>query len=118
MIAQTRALLQNSELQAAFDQHLDPRQPREPIHDQTAPFKLAKDPSKAERLDEVLYNLVEVCRILAVLLWPFIPQTAGKMFAQLGVPGTPHNFEAARWGVLGAGHNVGSPSALFPKKED
>jgi methionyl-tRNA synthetase len=44
--------------------------------DQTAPFKLAKDPSQAARLDEVLYNLAEACRILAVLLWPVIPETA------------------------------------------
>jgi methionyl-tRNA synthetase len=53
--------------------------------DHTAPFKLAKDPAKAERLDEVLYNLAEVCRILAVLLWPFLPGTAAKINAQLGL---------------------------------
>ena len=35
--------------------------------DQTAPFKLAKDPAQAKRLDEVLYNLAETCRVLAVL---------------------------------------------------
>jgi methionyl-tRNA synthetase len=118
VIAQTRALLQNNELQAALINIWTLVNRANQYIDQTAPFKLAKDPSKAERLDEVLYNLVEVCRILAVLLWPFIPQTAGKMFAQLGVPGTPQNFEAARWGVLGAGHNIGTPAPLFPKKED
>src|SRR5262249_53106320 len=36
--------------------------------DHTAPFKLAKEPSNAARLDEVLYNLAETCRVLAVLL--------------------------------------------------
>src|SRR5262245_60507190 len=50
--------------------------------DQTAPFKLAKDPTKAQRLDEVLYNLAEVCRVLAVLLSPFLPATATKIYVQ------------------------------------
>jgi methionyl-tRNA synthetase len=85
--------------------------------DQTAPFKLAKDPSKAERLDEVLYNLAEVCRILAVLLWPFLPGTAGKINEQLGLAGALDKFSGARWGGLAAGHSVGTPAPLFPRKE-
>ena len=85
--------------------------------DQTAPFKLAKDPSKAERLDEVLYNLAEVCRILAVLLWPFLPGTAGKINEQLGLAGAPDKFSGARWGGLVAGHSIGTPAPLFPRKE-
>ena len=85
--------------------------------DHTAPFKLAKDPSKAERLDEVLYNLAEVCRILAVLLWPFLPGTAGKIYAQLGVAGAPDKFSEARWGVLASGHAIGAPATLFPRKD-
>ncbi len=85
--------------------------------DKTAPFKLAKDPAQAQRLDEVLYNLVETCRILAVLLWPFIPQTAGKIFAQLNLPGVPDKFTAAEWGGLSAGHTIGDPAPLFPRKD-
>ncbi len=54
--------------------------------EQTAPFRLAKDPAQAERLDEVLYNLVEACRVLAVLLWPFLPGTAEKIYQQIGLP--------------------------------
>src|SRR5438105_9488071 len=68
--------------------------------DQTAPFKLAKDPAQAARLDEVLYNLAEVCRILAVLLWPFLPSTAEKINQQLGLTGVPDKFSAATWGGL------------------
>ena len=85
--------------------------------DQTAPFKLAKDPAKAERLDEVLYNLAEVCRILAVLLWPFLPGTATKINAQLGLTGAPDKFAGARWGGLAAGHTIGAPAPLFPRKD-
>ena len=71
--------------------------------DQTAPFKLAKDPAQAARLDEVLYNLAEVCRVLAVLLWPFLPGTATKIYAQLGLTGAPDRFSAAQWGKLPTG---------------
>ena len=66
--------------------------------DQTAPFKLAKDPAQAARLDEVLYNLGETCRVLAVLLWPFVPGTAEKIYAQLGLKTSPTIFTEASFG--------------------
>lgn len=85
--------------------------------DQTAPFKLAKDPSQSKRLDEVLYNLVEVCRILAVLLSPFIPDTAAKIYAQLGLGAAPERFSAAEWGQLPPDHVIGEIAPLFPRKD-
>lgn len=85
--------------------------------DQTAPFKLAKDPAQAKRLDEVLYNLVETCRILAVLLCPFLPTSAERMYAQLGLPGAPDRLAMAAWGGLIPGHKTGEPAALFPRKD-
>ncbi|MBI3853631.1 MAG: methionine--tRNA ligase [Verrucomicrobia bacterium] len=83
----------------------------------TEPFKLAKDPARAGRLDEVLYNLAESCRILAVLLWPFLPSTATKIYAQLGLSGSPDTFALAEWGGLQAGHTIGEVSPLFPRKD-
>jgi methionyl-tRNA synthetase len=68
-------------------------------------------------LDEVLYNLAEVCRILAVLLWPFLPSTATKINAQLGLAGAPDKFAAASWGGLTTGQTIGTPAPLFPRKE-
>ena len=85
--------------------------------DQTAPFKLAKDPSQAARLDEVLYNLAEVCRVLAVLLWPFIPATATKMFGQLGLAEAPDKMASASWGRLAPGHIIGQVAPLFPRRD-
>jgi methionyl-tRNA synthetase len=82
------------------------------------PFKMAKDPAQAKQLDDVLYNLTEVCRILAVLLWPFIPGTACKIYAQLGLSGEPSNFnKGVEWGVLAEGHKIGEPAPLFPRKD-
>ena len=85
--------------------------------DRTAPFKLAKDPAQATRLDEVLYNLVETCRVLAVLLHPFIPGTSEKIYAQLKICGEPEHWANAAWGGLVAGHTVGAPMPLFPRKD-
>lgn len=85
--------------------------------EQTRPFTLAKDPAQAARLDEVLYNLVEVCRVLAVLLWPFIPGTAEKIFAQLNLAESPGDWNLAAWGGLQPGHKVGAPVPLFPRKD-
>jgi methionyl-tRNA synthetase len=47
--------------------------------DQTAPFKLAKDPAQSGRLDEVLYNLAEICRIIAILIAPVLPDTSARI---------------------------------------
>ena len=85
--------------------------------DETAPFKLAKDPAQAARLDEVLYNLAESCRVLAVLLNPFLPGTSAKIYAQLNLTGTPDKLADATWGGLVAGHTIGEPAPLFPRKD-
>jgi methionyl-tRNA synthetase len=85
--------------------------------DQTRPFTLAKDPAKAAELDAVLYNLVESCRILAVLLTPFLPSSSVKILAQLGFEQTGSTVWDAKWGNLPAGHVVGEPLPLFPRKD-
>ena len=54
--------------------------------DETAPWVLAKDPEKADRLSEVLYNLTESISIGANLLAPFLPDTAKKVLVQLNAP--------------------------------
>ena len=85
--------------------------------EETRPFDLNKDPAQAARLDAVLYNLVETCRVLGVLLWPFIPGTAEKIYAQLKVCGEVDQWGATAWGGLLPGHTIGSAVPLFPKKE-
>jgi methionyl-tRNA synthetase len=85
--------------------------------DRTAPFKLAKDPAQAQRLEEVLYNLAECARILGVLIAPFLPRTSAAIFSQLGLPPTTLDFGAAAWGGLRPGHVIGEPAPLFPRKD-
>jgi methionyl-tRNA synthetase len=116
-IAETRTSLEQNQLQGALQAIWSLVNRANQYVDHTAPFKLAKDPAQAARLDEVLYNLAEVCRILAVLLWPFLPGSTTKIYGQLGLAGAPDKFSAAEWGGLAPGHTIGAPAPLFPRKE-
>ncbi|MBA3273198.1 MAG: class I tRNA ligase family protein, partial [Chthoniobacterales bacterium] len=82
----------------------------------TAPWKLAKDPERAETLDHVLYGLAESLRIIAVLTSPVLPAASVGILQQLNLPATP-TFEATEWGGLPDGHRVGKPVPLFPRIE-
>ena len=115
---ETLALLKQGRLQSALQSIWSLVNRANQYVDQTAPFKLAKDPTQASRLDEVLYNLAENCRILAVLLNPFLPGTSAKIYAQLGLAGLPDQLAYAAWGGLAAGHAIGDPAPLFPRKDE
>ena len=117
VVEETIANLRDNELQAALQNIWSLVFRANQYVDQTAPFKIAKDPAQAARLDEVLYNLCEACRVLAVLLWPFLPETSAKIYAQLGLRGSPDKFSEAAWGKLHAGQEIGEPAALFPRKD-
>ena len=52
--------------------------------DETTPWLLAKEEDKRDRLETVLYNLLEGIRTGAALLAPFIPETSDKIFQQIG----------------------------------
>jgi len=82
--------------------------------EQQAPWKLAKDPSRSEDLDAVLYHLAESLRLIAILIAPVLPRAAAGIFAQLNWSG-PLTLADARWGVLPDGHQLGRPTPLFPR---
>lgn len=80
--------------------------------DETMPWVLAKDEAQKPRLGTVLYNLLESIRFLAVLLQPFMPETAEKIFAQLNTDCKDYASLSA-FGGLHAGDKVGEPVPLF-----
>lgn len=91
----------------------------------SAPWTLAKrarqegDASAAGALDDVLYNLIELARLIGAYLHPLLPETAQRIAAQVNVP-PPADAgwrEQLRWGVLPAGTALPAPTPLFPKKE-
>lgn len=86
--------------------------------DETAPWILAKDPAQAERLQAVMYNLAEALRIIAILIAPFVPVTAPKIYEQLGLAKPESFFMAdAVWGKLATGTKVQKGEPLFPRIE-
>jgi len=82
----------------------------------SAPWKLAKDPAQAPRLDAVLYTLAEALRILAILAAPVLPAASAAILGQLNVPGAPL-LAHAKWGALPDQHQLGQPAPVFPRIE-
>lgn len=86
--------------------------------DETTPWVLGKEEADAPRLKTVLYNLLESIRIAAVLLKPFIPQTAEKIFAQLNTK--KQDFDSIEhFGQLEQGIKVtDKPEILFARLDE
>ncbi len=87
----------------------------------TAPWKLARQDSGAEALSSVIYNLVEVLRIVAVSILPFMPQTSKDILTQIGMAGDIDRLtvdEMNKWGLFKPGSRINKGSALFPRIEE
>jgi methionyl-tRNA synthetase len=85
--------------------------------EESAPWKLAKEPAQAQRLDVVLAHLIESVRRLAVLIEPVLPVSAQKIQAQLGLAAPQKHLVDAAFGATLAGHKVNAPEPLFPRFE-
>lgn len=85
----------------------------------TQPWQLAREPSRRGELGAALYAGCEALRLLAYLLWPYLPATAERIAAQLGAPSpaTARWDEVATWGLLRAGTEIRPGPALFPRLE-
>ena len=84
--------------------------------DETMPWVLAKEESKKERLQEVLYNLIESIRIGAVLLQAYLPETSSKIFEQINT--NYIGFETLdKFGYYESGTTVGEACVLFKRIE-
>jgi len=82
--------------------------------DETAPWALAKEESKRDRLAEVLYNLLETIRFCAVLLSPAMPDTCDSIFGLIGAEGL-NTWDSLKFGTLKRGAKVHRGDALFPR---
>ena len=82
--------------------------------DETAPWALGKDPAQAGRLAAVLYNLLEIIRISAILLTPFIPDSVEKIMRQLGVDESAAKYESALY-FANTEYCVNKTENLFPR---
>jgi len=83
----------------------------------TSPWALAKDPSAADRLSQVLFDSAEAIRLAAVLLTPFMPGSAREILRRVGVPGDALTFDRdGRWRHDGE-RVLLQEGPLWPRKE-
>ncbi|MBP2028066.1 methionyl-tRNA synthetase [Acetoanaerobium pronyense] len=84
--------------------------------DETMPWALAKDESKKDELDTVLYNLAESLRIATVMISPILHITADKIFNQLGVSEDIRTYESSKaFGLIKEGTKINKGEILFPR---
>lgn len=103
-----RALDAALELAAATNRYLDEREP----------WKAAKDPTRETTVPTTLYHCCEALRLVAHLLVPFLPHTAGEIFGRLGLrPDHARPEPATDFGGLPAGLSTRKGEALFPRVE-
>ena len=83
------------------------------------PWVLAKDPAARERLNAVIYNILEALRVIAVLITPFMPNAAGDILKRLGIPDVDsQRFDSlGMWGGLPEGSVLTRGESLFPRVE-
>ena len=82
--------------------------------DETAPWALAKNDDDKARLGTVLYNLLECIRYIAVLISPFMPDTAAEIAKQLNCDVLSYD-SLGNFGALKVGEKVGEPKVLFSR---
>ena len=108
--------MEHFQFQNALEQVFKTIQRANKYIDENAPWTLAKDPANRARLATVMYNLLETIRICAVLLTPFIPDSAEKIFDQIGACPCCRTWEKANvWGSLRPDVTVRKGEALFPR---
>lgn len=107
-LAFQKALLAIWEIVAALNKYID----------ETAPFALAKDETKRGQLSEVMYNILDALRALALYVFPFMPGTGEKMWEALGYEETIARQNLSQrfgWGWLPPGAQLRKIPPLFPR---
>lgn len=87
----------------------------------TGPWNLAKTDEGKERLKTVMYHCAEALRTIAILVYPFMPESAESMMKQLGIETSAleQGMESiAQWGGLKPGSQTQSAEQLFPRMEE
>jgi methionyl-tRNA synthetase len=82
--------------------------------EQNAPWELAKDESKAGELDRVLFDLADGLRVVAIVLSPYLPETAPRILEAVGQDGSL-GWEGARAGQTRGAEGIVPAEPLFPR---
>jgi len=110
-LAYSKILMKIWELVDASNQYID----------KTGPWHLIKTDDGKKRLQTVMYNAAESLRVLAILTYPFMPDSANNILRQLGIemPAQEQGMESIlQWGNLPAGTKIQGGPRLFPRIEE
>lgn len=110
-LAFNKALISIWELVGALNKYIDT----------TAPWALAKDKENRNRLETVLYTAMDGIRILSLLIYPFMPDTALEIRKQLNIdePVEKSNFdELKKVKLLKPGKSIGEATPIFPRLDE
>ena len=77
--------------------------------DETTPWALAKEESKKDRLETVLYNLIEAIRVCAIFIKPFLPETSDKILSQINTSDKSFQFNETN------NYNLNEAEILFQR---
>jgi methionyl-tRNA synthetase len=110
--ARTSELIGRAELTLALEEIWQRVRRLNRYVEEQAPWVLAKDEARAGDLDRVLGTLAEGLRVIAVLLWPYLPESTERLLAALGAPDL--SLAGAAFGA-GKIERVEKIESLFPK---
>jgi methionyl-tRNA synthetase len=80
------------------------------------PWELARDESRSEELDQVLFDLADGLRVAAVALAAYLPETAPRILAALGQP-LDVSWQQVAYGALAPAKDIAAATPLFPRIE-
>lgn len=86
--------------------------------DQTQPWILGQEEDQQQRLQTVIYNLLESLRIISGALKPFMVETPGRIASQIGIEDELENMkwkDLKEWGQLKSGIEVNEPEPIYPR---
>lgn len=84
--------------------------------DETMPWKLAKEEDEKDKLNSVLYHLIEVLRVVAVFLRPMLKITSDRILEQINIPTEEATLESvSSFGGYPVGNKVKRGENLFPR---
>lgn len=107
--SKVEVLMDDYHVSDAFDEIFNVLRLSNKYIDDTTPWVLAKDEDKRDRLETVMYNLLESIRVCACLLEPFMPSTSIQILKQI-------NNEKRDLVYLADNHyRLGTPEILFKR---
>ncbi len=117
LVAQNLSLIHSFEINRILENIITLTDEANIYIDREAPWNLKK--TNPAKMAEVLYTLLELIRYIAIMLQPFVTDSANKMLDQLGVPPNQRTFKyLTKQFALARGKNINMPEAVFPRFQD